>query len=157
MKTIMTTLLVLCLFESTKAQFLHNHVTATGGGFASDTAFSLSFTIGEVVCTTTQGTSLTALQGFQQPMQKYSPNVPTAIAPVLPTRIKVFPNPANDFIVVENGSPMTKISFVNLMGQRQVAKLNNNVLDIRYLQSGTYFIEIIENNQRSTHKILVSH
>lgn len=153
----MTTLLVMCLFESTKAQFLHNDVVATGGGFVSVAEFSLSFTIGEAICTTTKGTNLTVLQGFQQPMQKYDPNVPTAIAPVLPTAIKIYPNPANNFVVLENTKPMASVSLINLMGQRQSLKLDNNFLETKYLESGTYVIEIIENNQRSTHKIFVSH
>jgi Secretion system C-terminal sorting domain len=157
MKAIIISLLVLFLFEGTKAQFLHNDVVATSGGFASVAEFSLSFTIGEAICNTIKGTSLTALQGFQQPMQKYDPNVPTAVAAVLPTAIKIYPNPANDFIVLENTKPMASVSLINLLGQRQSVKLDNNFFDIKHLQSGVYVIEIIENNQRSTHKIFVSH
>lgn len=65
--------------------------------------------------------------------------------------IKVFPNPANDFIFVEgtlNGSANLQVNIVNMFGQRVIDKsvnANGNFSDkisISGIPTGVYFIEI---------------
>lgn len=71
--------------------------------------------------------------------------------------IKVYPNPANDYTVVEVlGFKIDKIEIMNLLGQKVlVNEINNSVAKINTadLLNGTYFIKIYFNNSTVTKKI----
>ena len=65
--------------------------------------------------------------------------------------IKVFPNPANDFIYVEgtlSGAANLQVNIINMFGQRVIDKTVNangsftEKISIESIPTGVYFIEI---------------
>ncbi|HBG70913.1 MAG TPA: T9SS C-terminal target domain-containing protein [Bacteroidales bacterium] len=70
----------------------------TSGGNASGSGGSVSYSIGQVVYTTNPGTDGSVAQGVQQP---YEISEVVAISDyALEWECSVFPNPANDFLII---------------------------------------------------------
>ena len=65
--------------------------------------------------------------------------------------IKVYPNPANNemMVSVNNGYELKKLTIYNILGQKIAdIRINNSflyVLDVKDLKSGIYFMQIITN------------
>jgi photosystem II stability/assembly factor-like uncharacterized protein len=69
-----------------------------------------------------------------------------------------YPNPASDFINIQNISPGTAITIFDLRGNqvdKQVSEDNYIVLDIAALSQGVYFIEVRENKMIRRKKVIV--
>lgn len=70
---------------------------------------------------------------------------------------KIYPNPAQDFIVLENGNQLqTTYSIININGQIvHHSILNDNRINISFLKAGAYFLELnTENGNYSTQKFI---
>jgi hypothetical protein len=73
---------------------------------------------------------------------------------------KVYPNPASDFIYIENLQDIAKIEIYNIVGMR-IREINNvqqgNTIDIRDLSSGIYLINVYGTRGRyiGSQKIIV--
>lgn len=75
-------------------------------------------------------------------------------------QIAVFPNPANDFLIIDVNQTLGKYQFnvVNIVGQTVVSEENANGqtrLDVENLTSGVYFIEVKTSEGTITEKIVV--
>ncbi len=61
-------------------------------------------------------------------------------------KIKIYPNPANDFIILESIKPIQSISIYNPLGKNMYynseIRSDKQAIDIGYFKSGLYFIEI---------------
>jgi hypothetical protein len=71
--------------------------------------------------------------------------------------LNIYPNPANDFLIIENNLPGASYSISNLYGQNLVrGELNQNVeqVDVGLLPNGIYFLVI---NRKDCYKIIISH
>jgi hypothetical protein len=81
--------------------------------------------------------------------------------PLIPKErsIKIYPNPANDMIMVEipNSNADTYISVFSLLGQQVlVKKYDNQAINISHLQSGTYLVRIVSDSKViGTHKLII--
>lgn len=72
----------------------------------------------------------------------------------------VFPNPADQFISIQGFGKNSNIRIFNSFGQQVFEKQNcfmNEKIDVSYLASGVYFIEILQENKRETLKFIVQH
>ena len=72
-------------------------------------------------------------------------------------QIKVFPNPAQDFvrIVNESGIPIDKIKLFNLVGEEMPVELKENQsINISNLTAGAYLLHINCNGYESVFKII---
>jgi hypothetical protein len=59
-------------------------------------------------------------------------------------KIKIYPNPASDLIIIQSGEPMDKIRIFTLLGEPVLEKnINDNqyILDVSGLKRGVYFLE----------------
>ncbi len=68
--------------------------------------------------------------------------------------ISVYPNPAKDFVIINNAEN-SEISIYNINGSKVLSgKLNNNRIDIENLPAGVYFISIADKDYNTTKKLL---
>ena len=77
--------------------------------------------------------------------------------------LNVFPNPATDFIIIENPSDkkITKIEIFSIDGilllSSDINSTSNNFeIDCSFLPSGIYFMKIAGESFSNTHKIIVT-
>ncbi|MFO7923564.1 MAG: T9SS type A sorting domain-containing protein [Bacteroidales bacterium] len=148
MKQILTLIFFLLnLNVNLNGQYLTPQVIASIGGFASNDAGSLSWTVGETFTATYSSDNLFLTQGFQQPdfMVVSAENI------IMPDfNVKVFPNPATDFIRVEWETPdQTEIhvELYDLVGRRiSQEKSDNSVnhiqMDLQSFQRSAYLLKV---------------
>lgn len=69
--------------------------------------------------------------------------------------VKIYPNPANDFVTIENVNGITNIQIHDLSGKLVLDKQNNlngnNRLDVSDLQTGVYLVSVV--NEDAIHTI----
>jgi hypothetical protein len=72
---------------------------------------------------------------------------------------ELFPNPANDFIVVSAGlSPPYNITLSNVLGEivlRQNIQSNLEIIETRTLNTGVYFYTISSNKHNQSGKLII--
>jgi len=134
--------------------------TLAAGGNASGSGGSASYSIGQVVYTTNIGTNGMVAQGVQQP---YEISVISGIeeAGVLTLTILVYPNPANDLLMLkaenydkENLSYQLFNSNGKLLAYKKIKSTETSIV-ISSLLPATYFLKISEGNKEAkTFKIL---
>ena len=73
------------------------------------------------------------------------------------SNLKVYPNPVNNILNVENAQKITKVSIINLLGQELLSKNFDDLktqIDITDLQSGSYLVRISSENKEQIVKIV---
>jgi hypothetical protein len=73
--------------------------------------------------------------------------------------IRIYPNPANDFINIEinnNYDSNFNISIYNSLGIKVIETSNENTINIEDLPSGMYFINVTTENLNKTKKIIIN-
>lgn len=83
----------------------------------------------------------------------------TGIEEVENENIKIYPNPANDFINIEindNHNGNFNISIYNSLGIKIMETSNENTINIEDLPSGMYFINVTTENLNKTKKIIIN-
>ena len=149
------TIIFLVIVQQSKAQ----EVIASSGDYYSDTAVSISWTLGEIVTTAINDTAGILTQGFQQ-----SKVTATLIkkADSLIFNAYVFPNPTNEklYIINENDKGQ-KINIVlyGLNGKeirRGSFNTKTGILEVFDLVPGVYILKLydVNNNLQKTFKIV---
>ena len=77
---------------------------------------------------------------------------PTAVEGIEVDRVKVYPNPATSFIAVEGGAE--KLVLVDMAG-RTVAETTADVLDVTTLPIGNYLLNVHNNGEVNTVKVVI--
>jgi hypothetical protein len=140
-----------CLFGFGSTIQAQNSIPASGGN-ASGSGGTVSYTIGQVVYTTINGTNGSATQGVQQP---YEISVITAIeeANDISFEILVYPNPATDIIklIIENYDVQNlryHLYDINgsLLLDNKIVGNETNIVMSNYVSS-TYFLKVTDNNK----------
>lgn len=123
-------------------------VPATGGN-ASSSGGSVSYSVGQVVCTTNTGTNGTVVQGVQQP---YVISVLTAIeqAKGIKLSVRAYPNPTNDYLTLEvKDFDLSNLSFQlydmtgKLLQKEQITGIQTSIV-MSNLVPASYFVKIIQ-------------
>ena len=150
-KKILLALLLLCL-EGTTSLHAQETVTTTGGE-ASGSGGTASYTVGQVVYTTTTGTGgNTVAQGVQQP---YEISVVTGIeeAKDINLSVSAYPNPTTDYLSIK----VENYETANL--QYMVFDINGKLLqtvkatgqetqiETSNLAPANYFVKVLDNNR----------
>ncbi len=134
-------------------------VTATGGN-ASGSGGSVSYSVGQVVYTTSTGANGSVAQGVQQP---YEISVVTAIeeAKGINLSVSVYPNPTTDYLTLEvKDFELSTLHFqlYDMNGKLlQSEKISGSQTSITMgnLVSATYFVKVIQSNKEiKTFKII---
>lgn len=136
--------------------FAQSSVVA-GGGSATGTGGSLSFSVGQPAYTFYTNTAGTITQGVQQPWEIFVNVVETKMK----TNVSLYPNPTQDFVIINVGNADVKdLSYQLLDAQGKLIasnKIENNEtkLSVTNLAYATYFVKILNLNKESkTFKIV---
>lgn len=70
--------------------------------------------------------------------------------------IQIFPNPASQFLNIENANNIETLSVYNTMGKLVLREVQDNeLIDVSELNSGLYFVRIVFNNHEIVKKIII--
>ena len=72
-------------------------------------------------------------------------------------RIKIYPNPTEDYVVIESTASMEKIELTDMQGRLLEVQTPNKSfvqLDLRKFNAGLYIIKLYQGKNRSTHKLI---
>ena len=124
--------------------FAQSVVTASGGD-ADCSSGSVSYSIGQVFCSTNAGTGGQIIEGVQQPYEIYDV---TELPCAMSISISAFPNPTSDFLTlsVEGDDLGTmEMAMYDISGkevlQKRIASSETNI-DMESLPSATYFVRV---------------
>ncbi|MBL7913728.1 MAG: T9SS type A sorting domain-containing protein [Bacteroidia bacterium] len=73
--------------------------------------------------------------------------------------IKLFPNPANNYFILENGS-FSRIDIIDTQGKVILTRMGANsqnpvIFDVNMLSPGSYFVKLYHDGTVSAHKLLI--
>lgn len=74
---------------------------------------------------------------------------------VLQNNIKIFPNPASEFINISSSIEIEIVKMFNLLGKEVLSTNETSQLKVNHLQSGIYFLKIFANKRSATKKIVI--
>ena len=125
------------------------------GGNTSGSGGSVSYSVGQVVYTTSTGTNGSVAQGVQQP---YEISVVTGIEEAIGINLMVsaYPNPTTDFLNLKVDASTTlsiqsmSYQLFDISGKLLENKKltgNETQIDLNGFISSTYFVKVLENNQ----------
>ena len=141
--------LLILLLGSFKLQAQNN--TVSGGGQASGTGGSVSYTVGQIAYAALTGTNGSLIQGVQQP---YEISIVTSLEDLaIDIKAQVYPNPTTDQLVLSVGTEDYKnLRYLLVDLQGKVIKTDriinsNSTLDVTKLSNGTYFLRVLSNNK----------
>ena len=164
MKIILQLILIL-IVKSLAGQSTNNVITVANADGVLKTTSVHSFSIGEPIVSKISNTKSILTQGFLQPIGKYFLFANRVEIPCYTWRL--WPNPANDVfnISIDQKSCFTvnKTVFRIIRANGDILLSQNalegtNVFDCSTWAPGTYFIQIINNQEiQSTTKVVVVH
>jgi hypothetical protein len=144
---------VFLLFIGIQALKAQEAIPASGGN-ALGSGGTVSFTVGQVVYTTNNGTNVSVVQGIQQPYEISVVNG-LELASGITLQCLVYPNPTIDLLHLKIDAPTSH----NLQSMNyQLLDMNGKLLEYRKLTGdvtlitmsefpmATYFLKISENN-----------
>ncbi len=159
-KTFVSFFVFSLIFFNISAQYNveHNVIASGGNYFVGPNGTSISYTIGEPVIQTLQGSDYDLTQGFQQPEEE-----PTYVSeiPGVDYGISVFPNPVRDKLTINIEKEMpgdANFGIYDMTGSLITSdKLNGFTQEVSFgmYKSGTYFLRIYVGSQHlQTFKIV---
>lgn len=111
MKRVILFILVIITSISVNAQDISSSVVASAGGSAETSNFIVSWTLGEVAIETLESSSITLTQGFQQGYFE----ITSIDEPITGNfALKVYPNPAAEFIWVAMETVDIKVATIEI-------------------------------------------
>jgi hypothetical protein len=125
--------------------------TVSGGGNASGSGGTASFTVGQVAYTTTSGAGGSVAQGVQQ-VYTVTPTSVRDFDVVL--NAQVYPNPSTDQLLLTiNNSEFKQLNYQLLDLQGKVLRqdrLNTTTtsIDVSTLPNGTYFVKVLDKQKQ---------
>jgi hypothetical protein len=72
------------------------------------------------------------------------------------SEIKVFPNPADDYIRIMNAGLAFEVNIYNTIGQNVMTVKNQNQIDVSSLQKGLYFVEVAHDGGMDIFKVMMN-
>lgn len=126
--------------------------TLSGGGQASGSGGSASYSVGQIAYSSLSGTNGSLIQGVQQP---YEISIITSINDLaIDLKAQVYPNPTTDNLVLSVGAEEYKnLRYVLVDLQGKVLKTDRiinptSTLDVSKFSNGTYFLRVLSNNKQ---------
>ena len=142
---------------SMKAQTSHQVLSASGGD-ATGSGGSVGYSVGQIVYTTSTGTTGSVAQGVEQAYEIYSVGIKET---TLNISLSVFPNPTSDFLtlkVEDYNNEALSYNLIDEQGKLIVsAQITNQETQVAMstLARGSYFINIVQANKKiQTFKII---
>ena len=138
---------------SVYGQTFQPEVISSSGEFLSDSAFTISYTLGEILTETVSDTSVILTQGFHQPASAtiVVSNIENSGSKDL--QISIYPNPTDGVLNIYIESMVDFPVFLNiydssgkLLMDRKVANSETNInINMKLFASGIYYLEVKNN------------
>ncbi|PCH67150.1 MAG: hypothetical protein COC01_06380 [Bacteroidetes bacterium] len=159
--------LIFCFFTVNGiGQSLSPEIATTSGDFSEGTNATLSWTIGEVMIETYNGSYALLTQGFNQPDSIESTiGINRKLLDI--TNFKVYPNPTHNKIIIEYSlerDNRVEISIYDIIGKKlqNIVNKSQNKGDYYYtfdfkefdFQAGNYFLKIVLANEVVVKKVV---
>ena len=149
--------LAFLLSFSMNAQTSHQVLSATGGD-ATGSGGTVAFSVGQIVYTTSTGTTGSVAQGVEQAYEISSVGIKET---ALNISLSVFPNPTSDFLTLKVQDYNNEALSYNLLDEQGKLVLNEQIttqdtqIAMSTLARGSYFINIVQVNKKiQTFKII---
>ena len=149
--------LAFLLSFSMNAQTSHQVLSATGGD-ASGSGGTVAYSVGQIVYTTSTGTTGSLAQGVEQAYEIYSVGIKET---ALNISLSVFPNPTSDFLTLKVQDYNNEALSYNLLDEQGKSVLNEQITNqdtqvaMSTLARGIYFINVLQANKKiQTFKII---
>ena len=149
--------LAFLLTFSVNAQTSHQVLSATGGD-ATGSGGTVAFSVGQIVYTTSTGTTGSVAQGVEQAYEIYSVGIKET---ALNISLSVFPNPTSDFLTLKVQDYNNEALSYNLLDEQGKLVLNEQIttqdtqIAMSTLARGIYFINVLQANKKiQTFKII---
>jgi len=142
---------------SIKAQTSHQVLSASGGD-ATGIGGSVAYSVGQIVYTTSTGTTGSVAQGVEQAYEIYSVGIKETS---LNISLSIFPNPTSDFLTLKVEDYNNEALSYNLIDEQGKLILSEQItnqetqVSMSVLARGSYFINIVQSNKKiQTFKII---
>ncbi len=149
--------LTFLLSFSVKAQTSHQVLSASGGD-ATGSGGSVAYSVGQIVYTTSTGTTGSVAQGVEQAYEIYSVGIKET---ALNISLSIFPNPTSDFLILKVEDYNNEALSYNLIDEQGKLILSEQItnqetqVSMSVLARGSYFINIVQANKKiQTFKII---
>ena len=149
--------LAFLLSFSANAQTVHQVLSATGGD-ATGIGGSVAYSVGQIVYTTSTGTTGSVAQGVEQAYEIYSVGIKET---TLNISLSVFPNPTSDFLTLKVEDYNNEALNYTLLDEQGRLVFNEQIttqdtqVAMSTLARGSYFINIVQSNKKiQTFKII---
>jgi len=140
-----------------KAQTSHQVLSASGGD-ATGSGGSVAYSVGQIVYTTSTGTTGSVAQGVEQAYEIYSVGIKET---TLNISLSVFPNPTSDFLTLKVDDYNNETLSFDLLDEQGKLILSEQITNqetqvaMSTLARGSYFINIVQTNKQiQTFKII---
>jgi hypothetical protein len=150
-------LLAFLLSFSVQAQTSHQVLSATGGD-ASGSGGTVAYSVGQIVYTTSTGTTGSVAQGVEQAYEISSVGIKET---ALNISLSIFPNPTNDFLTLKVEDYNNEALSYYLIDEQGKLVLNQQITNqdtqvaMSTLARGAYFINVLKANKKiQTFKII---
>ena len=150
-------LLSFLLSFSMNAQTSHQVLSATGGD-ASGSGGSVAYSVGQIVYTTSTGTSGSVAQGVEQAYEISSVGIKET---ALNISLSIFPNPTSDYLTLKVEDYNNEALSYHLLDEQGKLVLNEQITNqvtqvaMSNLARGAYFINVLQENKKiQTFKII---
>ena len=150
-------LLSFLLSFSMNAQTSHQVLSATGGD-ASGSGGSVAYSVGQIVYTTSTGTSGSVAQGVEQAYEISSVGIKET---ALNISLSIFPNPTSEYLTLKVEDYNNEALSYSLLDEQGKLVLNEQITNqvtqvaMSNLARGAYFINVLQENKKiQTFKII---
>lgn len=142
---------------SVNAQTSHQVLSASGGD-ATGSGGTVAFSVGQIVYTTSTGTTGSVAQGVEQAYEIYSVGIKET---TLNISLSVFPNPTSDFLTLKVEDYNNETLSFDLLDEQGKLILSEQITNqetqvaMSTLARGFYFINVLQANKNiQTFKII---
>jgi hypothetical protein len=149
--------LAFLLSFSVKAQTSHQVLSSTGGD-ATGSGGSVAYSVGQIVYTTSTGTTGSLAQGVEQAYEISSVGIKET---ALNISLSVFPNPTSDYLTLKVEDYNNEALSYSLLDEQGKLVLNEQITNqdtqvaMSNLARGAYFINVLQENKKiQTFKII---
>jgi len=149
--------LAFLLSFSVNAQTSHQVLSASGGD-ASGSGGSVAYSVGQIVYTTSTGTTGSVAQGVEQAYEISSVGIKET---ALNISLSIFPNPTSDYLTLKVEDYNNEALSYSLLDEQGKLVLNEQITNqdtqvaMSTLARGAYFINVLQANKKiQTFKII---
>ena len=147
---IFLSILIFCTFNSSAQTKLKSCIGCGGSSVTTDSYYARSTIAQITVIDCKQTNTVNYLTGFTFQAIDINNNLNNELI------VKVFPNPAIDYLTIEGDIEGSIIKIIDFSGKeiQSISGENKNTISTTLWNSGIYFLQILDNDRIKTFKII---